>query len=235
VRVAVFSDVHANIHALNAVMDDIRIIDPQLIFCLGDLTGYGAFPNEVIETVREMGIPTLMGSYDEAVGFGLNDCGEASKTVDDFRQHERTLKWTCDRVTAENKRYLRELPMIIRQDIAGKHFLFVHGSPRDINESLYQDRPEATFIQVAKLSGCDVLVFGKTHQCYRKKVSNTIFVNSGSVGLPINDVNIASYGLVEIGKQIRVEFKHVEYDFSAANLALKQAGLPLLSPEMKVG
>ncbi len=231
-KVAVFSDVHANIHALNAVMGDIHKLNPQLIICLGDLTGYGAFPNEVIELVREAQIPTLLGSYDEAVGFGLSDCGDSSTSFDDFRQRERTLKWTCNRVTEDNKRYLRELPMIIRRNLAGKHVLFVHGSPRDINESLYEDRPEATFIQVAKISGCDLLVFGKTHQAYQKKANHTVFVNSGSVGLPIEDINVASYIVVEIDKQIRVEFRRVDYDFSAANLALKQAGLPLLSPQI---
>ena len=231
-KVAVFSDVHANLHALNAVMSDIRKENPQLIYCLGDLTGFGAFPNDVVDLIRQEQIPTLLGSYDEAVGFGLSDCGEFVRTFDDFRQRERTLKWTCTQVTEENKRYLREFPMIIRRNLVGKHVLFVHGSPRDINESLYQDRPEATFIQIAKVSGSDVLIFGKTHQSYQKKVNKTLFVNSGSVGLPIDDTNVAHYVLLEIGKHITVEFKKVEYDFSAANLALKQAGLPLLSPQI---
>ncbi len=73
--IAAFSDIHANRHAAAAVLADIRRQAPDQIVCLGDLVGYGAFPNEVIEIVRDAGIPTLAGNYDDGVGFDRDECG----------------------------------------------------------------------------------------------------------------------------------------------------------------
>jgi len=74
-RIAIFSDIHANLHALQAVLGAIDARKPDAIYCLGDLVGYGAFPNEVIALIRQRGIPTIMGNYDDGVGFDRDDCG----------------------------------------------------------------------------------------------------------------------------------------------------------------
>ena len=70
-RIAIFSDIHGNRHALGAVLADIESEAPDRVYCLGDLVGYGAFPNEVIERIRDRAIPTIMGNYDDGVGFDM--------------------------------------------------------------------------------------------------------------------------------------------------------------------
>ena len=76
-----FSDVHANLHALEAIWAHIEREVPDTVYCLGDLVGYGAYPNEVIEFIKSRDIPTVMGNYDEGVGFDLHDC-EHTNTKD---------------------------------------------------------------------------------------------------------------------------------------------------------
>lgn len=72
-KIAVLSDIHGNILALEAVLKDIELRGPDLIFCLGDLVGYGAFPNEVISLISWRRIPTIMGNYDEGVGYDKDE------------------------------------------------------------------------------------------------------------------------------------------------------------------
>jgi predicted phosphodiesterase len=74
-RLAILSDIHANLHALEAVWQDLEQQHPEAVYCLGDLVGYGANPNEVVTFIRERQVPTIMGNYDEGVGLDLSDCG----------------------------------------------------------------------------------------------------------------------------------------------------------------
>ncbi|UCC67752.1 MAG: metallophosphoesterase family protein [Armatimonadota bacterium] len=128
--IAAFSDIHANRHALDALLADIRQRAYQHVVCLGDLVGYGAFPNEVIETIRAAGIPTLAGNYDDGVGFDRDQCGCAYTRPDDIARGDRSLRWTQRVVTNGNKAWLRSLPRDLRLTLADRRILCVHGSPR---------------------------------------------------------------------------------------------------------
>jgi putative phosphoesterase len=225
-KLAILSDIHANLHALHAVWVDIEAEEPDAVYCLGDLVGYGAFPNETIEFIREHKIPTIMGNYDEGVGFGLHDCGCVYKDPVQDQLGKRSLKWTQVKTTRENKEYLQTLPMQIRLDAKKPKLLLVHGSPRRINEYLYEDRPEATFDRVARLAGTDVLLFGHTHLPYQKRVAGTLFVNCGTVGKPKDGHPGAGYVILTLGRRIEAEYKRVPYDVGAAAKAIRESDLP---------
>lgn len=225
-KFAVLSDIHANLHALHAVWEDIENQKPDLVYCLGDLVGYGAFPNEVIEFIRERDISTVMGNYDEGVGFDMDDCGCAYKTVEEDRLGNLSLLWTRMHTIAENKAFLQELPLQIKLEGRRPHMLLVHGSPRKINEYLYEDRPKASFERIAKLATIDVLLFGHTHLPYTKRVNNTLFVNIGSVGKPKDGDPRGSYALLKMGRRTNVEFRRVRYDVTAAADAIRETDLP---------
>jgi putative phosphoesterase len=225
-KFAIFSDIHANFHALQAVWEDIEKQSPDLVYCLGDLAGYGAFPNEVIEFIRERDISTVMGNYDEGVGFDMDDCGCAYKTVEEDRLGKLSLLWTRRHTTADNKAFLRELPLQIRLEGRRPHILLVHGSPRRINEYLYEDRPKASFERIAKLAGADVLLFGHTHFPYTKTIHNTLFVNTGSVGKPKDGDPRGGYALLKVGGRTNVEIRRVRYDVKAAADAIRETDLP---------
>ena len=225
-KFAVISDIHANLHALQAVWEDIEGQSPDLVYCLGDLVGYGAFPNEVIEFISERDISTVMGNYDEGVGFDMEECGCAYKTVEEDRLGRLSLLWTRRRTTAENKAFLQELPLQIRLEGRRPYLLLVHGSPRKINEYLYQDRPEASFERIAKLAGTDVLLFGHTHLPYTKTTNGTLFINAGSVGKPMDGDPRGSYAIVRTGGRTKVEIRRVRYDVTAAADAIRETDLP---------
>lgn len=224
--IALLSDIHANLQALEAVWADVEAQNPDAVYCLGDLVGYGAFPNEVVAFIRERGIPTVMGNYDEGVGFDLDDCGCAYQDPEENRLGKRSLAWTRQHTTPENKAFLQGLPLQIRLDGGGQHALLVHGSPRKINEYLFEDRPQATFERVVKLAGADVLCFGHTHLPYQKRVSGTLFVNAGSVGKPRGGDPRSAYALVRLTRRPRVEFRRVSYDVVSAADAVRRSDLP---------
>ena len=105
--ITIFGDIHGNLPALEAVFQDIAARRLDNLYCLGDLVGYGTFPNDVVQFVRERGIPTLMGNYDQGVGSDSDDCGCAYKTEIDRKRGELSIAWTNAHTTAENKAFLQ--------------------------------------------------------------------------------------------------------------------------------
>ncbi len=225
-RIAVLSDVHGNKHALEAVLADVDRQRAEWVYSLGDLVGYGAFPNEVIEIIRQRRIPTVMGNYDEGVGYDMDDCGCAYTTPEAKRLGDLSLKWTREQVTGENKAFLRSLLPNIRFEVMGKRFLLVHGSPRRINEYVYETRPQFVLEHIARSAQADVLIFGHTHLPYVKEVAGVLFVNDGSVGKPKDGDERAAYALIEFDGELRATIRRVEYDVAAAAAAVRTSGLP---------
>jgi putative phosphoesterase len=225
-RIAIISDIHGNLPALETVLADIRSKAPDAVYCLGDLVGYGAFPNEVTARIRSEGIPTIMGNYDDGVGFERDGCGCAYKDPIEKALGDRSLAWTKARVTAENKAYLRSLAAQIRFEAAGKRVLLVHGSPRRINEYLFEDRPLSSFQRLAASSEAAIIVFGHTHRPYTKLVDGVLFVNAGSVGKPKDGDWRACYVMLEAGGDPAVQFIRLEYDVGRAAKAVRETELP---------
>lgn len=231
-RIALLSDIHGNIHALESVLEDIDRQNPDRVYCLGDLVGYGAHPNEVIELIRSRGIPTIMGNYDDGVGFDKDDCGCAYKGAEMRRLGDLSLQWSKERVTAENKAFLRALHANIRFEAEGKRMLLVHGSPRKINEYLFEDRPLFSLERIARECDADLLAFGHTHLPYQKDVLGVRFVNDGSVGKPKDGDTRAAYAFIDVSDEIQVTIRRVAYDVAVAAAAVRAGGLPVQFADM---
>ncbi len=120
----------------------------EAVYCLGDLVGYGPDPNGVIELIRSEGMPTVMGNYDEGVGWETGDCGCYYDSPEAKTIGEASYLFTVEEVTAENKAFLRALPLDLRVEHCGVRLHLVHGSPRKINEYLLPDRDERTFLRI---------------------------------------------------------------------------------------
>ena len=221
-----FSDIHGNKHALEAVLEDIQLRSPGRVVCLGDLVGYGAFPNEVIETIRAASLPTIMGNYDEGVGFDKEECGCAYTDPAEVERGDRSLRWTRRVVTPENRAWLRALPREMRFDIAGKRVLCVHGSPRRINEYLYDDRPERSLLRMFEGREADVILCGHTHLPYHRRIGAVDLVNVGTVGKPKDGDPRACYALIEIAEEVTATFPKVGYDVEGAAKAIEATELP---------
>jgi putative phosphoesterase len=221
-RIAIFSDIHGNIQALDAVLADIDAQQVDTVFCLGDLVGYGASPNEVIGRIRARGFPTIMGNYDDGVGFDRDECGCAYREESERERGDRSLAWTKKHVWSENKMFLQSLVPEIRFDAEGKRVLLVHGSPRKMNEYLFEDRPHSSFQRLAASSNADLIVFGHTHKPYVKDVDGVRFLNVGSVGKPKDGDWRACYAIIDP----EVTFRRVPYDVAAAAAAIRATDLP---------
>lgn len=193
-KIAVFGDIHANLPALEAVFADMEPRELTDLYCLGDLVGYGTSPNEVIAAIRERNIPTIMGNYDQGVGQDSDDCGCAYKTKEAQALGERSIAWSNAHTTADNKAYLRQLGDKIVLPLGELRVTLVHGSPRRINEYLYEDRPEASLERLLDMAKADVLVCGHTHLPYHRVLgSDRHVVNAGSVGKPKDNNPQACY------------------------------------------
>lgn len=225
-RIAAFSDVHGNKHALDAVLADCRRQAPDRTICLGDLAGYGAFPNEVIETIRSDEIPTLLGNYDDGVAFDRDECGCAYVTPEEIARGDRSLRWTQSVVTPENKAWLREQPRELRLEAAGRRMLCVHGSPRRINEYLYEGRPERSLLRMLSGEEADIVLCGHTHLPYQRRVGDIDLINVGSAGKPKDGDPRAAYAVIVIEDVVKASFVRVAYDFEAAARAIESTDLP---------
>jgi putative phosphoesterase len=225
-RIAAFSDIHSNLSALQAVLKEIDNDQIKIIVCGGDLVGYGPNPNEIIEEIRAKKIPTVLGNYDEGVGFDKDDCGCAYNTQKEQENGHLSLEWTKKNVTEENKAFLRILPRQIQWNIDGKQILFVHGSPRRINEYLFEDRPVDSIVKLLKHQKIDVIVFGHTHIPYFRVKDGVTFVNIGSVGKPKDGDPRACYCIIDVGNSIEVLVKRVIYPVEEVMAEIVQQGLP---------
>jgi len=210
--IAILADIHGNLEALDAVLADIRKTPCEQILCAGDLVGYGPRPNEVIERIREAGIQTVMGNYDEAVGFHLPACG---CHIDNPRQKElslHSLKWSTEHTTTENREWLRQLPESLQIEVGGKMIQLIHATEDSIVEYLYQS-DEARISEILACCDCDIYAYGHTHYPYTMTLDNKWIINPGSVGRPKDlDPRAAYVRLIVDGDAVHAEIRRVAYD-----------------------
>ncbi len=227
-QVTIFGDIHGNLPALEAVFQDMEARGWANLYCLGDLVGYGTFPNEVIEAIRGRNIPTLMGNYDQGVGNSSDDCGCAYRTPEAKALGARSIAWSNAHTTETNKAFLRELPMQIALQLGDLRVVLVHGSPRRVNEYLYEDRPDSSFERLLDLIDADVLVCGHTHLPYHKVLpSGRQVINAGSVGKPKDRDPRAGYVVLRAnGRGLEAEFLRVPYDVEKTAQAIEATDIP---------
>jgi putative phosphoesterase len=201
------------------------------IYCLGDIGGYAAEPNDVQLVVQEMECPTIMGNYDESVGNNLDDCGCHYIKPFDIEMSNISFLWTREHTTETNKAWLRELPREIRLEIEGRRVLLCHGSPASTTEYLFENRSDGylrKFTPGGKQDAhADVIVFGHTHVPYHRVVDGIDFVNTGSVGRPKDGDPRAGYCVLTIdGNSVSSEQIRLPYDVERTCARLVEAGLP---------
>jgi len=227
--IAIFSDLHGNLAAGEAVLAAIDAEAPDAAYCLGDLVGYGPLPNETAALIRGRGIPTIMGNYDDGAGFDRDGCGCAYTDAGEEARGQRSLMWTRRATTDETKAYLRTLVPEIRLEVEGVRLRLVHGSPRKMNEYLFADRDERSLERIARGADCDVLVFGHTHRPWVREIAGVLMVNEGSVGKPKDGDPRAAWALLTVtaGEPVAVDIRRVPYDVAAMAAAIRAAdGLP---------
>jgi len=244
--IALFSDIHANLPALEAFFADVDSRNPDALYCLGDLVGYNIWPNEVINEIRKRKIPTIAGNYDFGIGRSSDDCGCAYKTDQEKANGAVSISVTNELVRDEERAYLRTLPAHIKVEFQLNNdklnLLLVHGSPRKINEYLFEDRDEKSLLRIMEAADADIMCFGHTHKPYHRILNSGLdgqdhfrhAINIGSVGKPKDGSPQGGYVLLHIGDtssiadkdSIRVEFIRFDYDIEKAARAVESSTLP---------
>jgi putative phosphoesterase len=227
-RVAVITDVHANLPALAATLARIDELGIDAIYCGGDLVGYGPHPNEVCALIAHRSIPTIYGNYDYAIGRDLTDCGCAYVTQHDRELGDQSVAWTLAHTMQHAKDFMRALPFDLRFQLGERAVRLVHGSPRKVNEYLFEDKPARTFERIAAGADCDVLVFGHTHKPWVHEYGAVLFVNCGSVGKPKDGDPRAAFAVLQLEPDgaVRASIERVPYDAAAVSREVVAVGLP---------
>jgi putative phosphoesterase len=237
-RIALLSDIHANIPAFTAVLEDLETRRPDATYCLGDLVGYNVWPNQVIGLIRQKGIATIAGNHDLKVS-RIPPAQEACST-------EKNSDYAYKLVGNKERDYLLTLPRHLRIDYQlnndSLNVLLVHGSPRSIDEYLLEDLPEAYLLDMVREFGADVLCFGHSHKPYHRIIHSDKYgrdrfhhlINTGSVGKPKDGDARACYVLLTVDQAsamdhpdaVQVEFIRVPYDVEKAAQAIEVSQLP---------
>lgn len=231
-RIGIIADLHANLEAVLAVFEELDRRNPDRIFCLGDLSGYNAQPNEVIEILRERDIPTIMGNHDAAV-CGLEDPWFFRSAA------KKAIEWQAREIAEENRLWLGRSP---EQMVFSRTLLGVHGSPSNRDDYII-DWLDA-MRQMEFLNGRDINVcfFGHSHRpsffsekgpelqvsagsVHELRPRNRYFINPGAVGQPRDRDPRAAFGMFDTEK-LTFEFCRVEYDIEACARKILSAGLP---------
>jgi len=225
--VAIVTDIHGNLPALEAALARVDELAPDAIYCGGDLVGYGPWPNEVCRLIEDRGIPTIYGNYDHAIGSEEDDCGCAYITEHDRELGQRSVVWTLAHTDRRSKDYMRGLPFDLRFELGGRRVRLVHGSPRKVNEYLFEDKPAKTFERIAAGADCDVLVFGHTHKPWIATFGGVLFVNCGSVGKPKDGDRRGAFAVLRATEEgVAARIERFDYDAELASREVAAAGLP---------
>jgi predicted phosphodiesterase len=235
-RYALISDVHANLPALEAVLEDIRARDDIIdTYHLGDLVGYAPWPDETVALLGANGIAGVAGNYDSTVAADYKHCGCRYK---DPRQEELShlsYVWTRAHVTPETKGALSRLPFRIDVRPRGGHtskpqMILVHGTPTLNTVYWTEDRPDSFCQQMARIAGAkagDVIAFGHTHKPWHRVLDGVHFLNAGSVGRPKDGDWRAAYALADMeGSEPEVALVRVEYDLERVMDEIRRSELP---------
>ncbi|MBN2454352.1 metallophosphoesterase family protein [Candidatus Woesearchaeota archaeon] len=210
-KLAVISDVHANLEALQAVLADIEAQGINKIYCCGDIVGFGANPGKCIKLLEEKEVISVQGNQDFTV--------VTLQNIDWYNDEARAvIMWTYKQLWKTEKKYLLKLPVkIIR-----KRLSIFHGTPKSMYEGVY---PDGDLKSLSSMVNTRMLFLGHTHVPFVADVNKVLIVNPGSVGMPFDGNPKASYAVVNT-KNLTAGIKRVEYDIKTAAGKIIKAGLP---------
>ncbi|KQS36899.1 MULTISPECIES: metallophosphoesterase [Pedobacter] len=233
-KIALFSDIHANLPAFKAMLDDMDDQKPDAAYCLGDLVGYHIYPNEVIQEIRRRGIGTLKGNHDQKVEKLITTPNSLQEPGKNYAYHL---------ISQDNRDYLKTLPAHIKLEYKLQsetlNLVFAHGSTRSIDEYILIDTDEKYVLDMMQEAGADMLFVGHSHKPYHRilKDNDNKFnhvVNLGSVGKPKDGdprgcyviITIASDSSISDKNSIQVEFRRFDYDVESSAKMIENSLLP---------
>jgi putative phosphoesterase len=224
VKLALISDVHANLIALRAVLENMEGRGVEAILCAGDVVGYYPYPVETVSLFRERRIISIQGNHDRAViSAGDSDLNPMASSA---------VIWTAGHIDPPTREFLRNLPRRLSLERDGVRISIYHGAPFDDNHYLFEEEAQESLLRMAN---CDLLVLGHTHVPFIRRHASGVIVNPGSVGQPRDSDPDASYAIYDTERR-RAAYFRVPYEISEVVERTLSAGLPRsLAERLKYG
>jgi diadenosine tetraphosphatase ApaH/serine/threonine PP2A family protein phosphatase len=228
-RIAVLGGIYANTPALEVALDDVRGRGVEAVFCLGDMGGFGPRPDRVYPLLRGRGVLAIQGNYDEALVAERPDCGCGYTDPRDNRFAAISYAYTARMTSSDSRAWLAGLPLHRRVGLGPHRLLMCHGSPRLINEFLWESTtPDGLVRRTFREHDCDVLVCGHTGVKWHRRIPGAgHVVNAGALGRPENDgATNVWYAILTATPDLEVEFVPVHYDHETYAQEIEREGLP---------
>ncbi len=216
----VISDVQANILALDAVLKALEQRGVDEIICLGDLVGYGPYPDTVINVIRKRNIPCTLGSADEQLIYGF--AAEGGSSIADT-----TIEWTRRMTKPESLEFLKKLAVQQRMHTPYGRLRFFHGTLESNATPLDLSRSDSELMRELDEARCTIIACGKTHVPGIIKLTNGYIINPGSVGLSLSGSPGADYAVLNISKDaVHASLHKAPYDYEAVAFDIGSWDLP---------
>ena len=229
-RVAAFGGIYSNHLALEAAIDDARRRDVDATLCLGDLGAFGPNPDKVFPLLREHAIPVVRGNYDDSIARGLGDCQCGYTDPLDNYYARLSYQYTYSKTSPANRAWMARFPEEMRFRLGDLDVLACHGSPRRMNEFLWESTTPTHFLdKLARDRGVDVVIGTHTGIHWERHWGDSkSYVNVGALGRPANDGRTEVwYAVLEAeGRDLNVEFVPVAYDHEALAREMLAEELP---------
>lgn len=228
-RIAVFGGVYNNYLALDAAIRDAKQRGVEALYCLGDLGAFGPHPDRVFPLLHEHGVECIQGNYDNSIGNELPDCQCGYTDPRDNHFARLSYAYTFENTSPANRAWMRHLPMQRRLQLGAYRVLMCHGSPRRMNEFLWESTTSTHFLDhLAAMHNADVILTTHTGIKWQRELRDgRRFVNVGVLGRPENDgrTNVW-YAILEARPKLSVEFVPVVYDHERLARAMRDERLP---------
>ncbi len=215
-RIAVISDIHSNLHALEEVAGAIEEEDIDMVLCAGDIVGYGAFPNECCEIVERLADRAVVGNHDLAA------VAKDTRLMNPYAA--KAAEWTSEHLNGDSKLFLDSLKTGARFALDDSAAGLFHGSPTSVWEYIFEDDVGSDMLETAKV---DIIVLGHTHVPFIKDFGRKCVLNPGAVGQPRDGDSRASFAIMDTGTGSR-RIHRLDYDIDGAADAIMKAHLPQL-------
>jgi protein phosphatase len=223
-RLALIADIHGNVPALEAVLDDIARVGADVVYCLGDIVGKGGSSDRAVDLCRAACAVNLYGNWEDSIANGASMSAAAD--------------WYRAQLGPERCAWLRALPMTIDFALSGQQVRLYHASQNSVHYRVHQDARDkhAAMFDNTEFTGFgpapSVVGYADIHDCFMTWVGDKLLFNTGSVGNPLES-NRASYALIEGDERtgeapapLRVSFMRVSYDIERAVRDAREAGAP---------